>query len=193
MEQRSVLGALAALDCGPARATLKRIVLLKGLSAARLPPAFCAAAEAGLVLPAAFEGALLEPGNPAVREAAFSIALKAGVPDLLLRGGLVDPSVPVRRAAANALGNRADGAAREALIGELAVNPSQSVIEALAAIAAAAGRDNLKAVIPLPANPVLMHSAVKPSRRADSPAQALWRISCRDRFCFPRSAAWIGH
>ena len=100
----------------------------------------------------------------------------------------------MHRAAAIALGNRADGAAREALIGEPAVNPSRSVIEALAATGdAAAGRDDLQAVISLPANPVLMHSAVKPSRRADSPAQALWRISCRDRFCFPRSAAWIGH
>ena len=69
-----------------------------------------------------------------MREPAFALALKAGVPDVLLRGGLVDPCVPVRRAAAIALGHRGDGAAREALIAELAVDPSRSVTDALAAI-----------------------------------------------------------
>ena len=134
VEQRAVLGALAALDCGAARAALKRIVLSKGLPAAQLPPALRAASDAGLVLPAAFVGPLLEHRNPAVREPAFALALKAGVPDVLLRGGLVDPCVPARRAAAIALGHRGDGAAREALIAELAVDPSRSVIDALAAI-----------------------------------------------------------
>ena len=55
-------------------------------------------------------------------------------PDLLLRVGLVDPCVPVRRAAAIAPGHRGDAAAREALIAELALDPSREVIEALAAI-----------------------------------------------------------
>ena len=40
----------------------------------------------------------------------------------------------MRRAAAIALGQRGDGAAREALIAEFAVYPSREVIEALAAI-----------------------------------------------------------
>ena len=59
VEQRAVLGALAALDCGPARSALKRIVLSKGLPAAQLPLALRAAVDAGLVLPAAFVGPLL--------------------------------------------------------------------------------------------------------------------------------------
>ena len=134
VEQRAVLGALAALACGPARSALKRIVLSEGLPAAQLPLALRAAADAGLVLPAAFVGPLLEHRNPAVRELAFALALKAGVPDLLLRGGLDDPCVPVRRAAVIALGRRGDAGAREALIAELAADPSRAVIEALAAI-----------------------------------------------------------
>ena len=134
VEQRAVLGALAALDCGPARATLKRIVLSEDLPAAQLPLALRAASDAVLVLPAAFVGPLLEHSSSAVRELAFTLALKAGVPDLLLRGGLDDPCVPVRRAAAIALGRRGDSVASEALIAELAVDPSRAVIEALAAI-----------------------------------------------------------
>lgn len=134
VEQRAVLGALAALDCGPARSALKRIALSKSLPAAQLPLALRAAADAGLVLPAAFVGPLLEHGNPAVREPAYGLAPKAGVPGVLLRGGLDDPCVPVRRAAAIALGRRGDAGAREALIAELAVDPSRAVIEALAAI-----------------------------------------------------------
>ena len=134
VEQRAVLGALAALDCGPARSALKRIALSKSLPAAQLPLALRAAADAGLVLPAAFVGPLLGRKNPAVREPAYGLALKAGVPGVLLRGGLDDPCVPVRRAAAIALGRRGDAGAREALIAELAVDPSRAVIEALAAI-----------------------------------------------------------
>ena len=134
VEQRAVLGALAALDCGPARSALKHIVLSGGLPAAQLPLALRAATDAGLVLPASFVGPLLEHGNPAVREPAYGLAPKAGVPDVLLRDGLDDPCVPVRRAAAIALGRRGDAGAREALITELAVDPSRAVIEALAAI-----------------------------------------------------------
>ena len=133
-EQRAVLRALARLDCASARAALKRIVLWKGLPASQLPLALRAAADAGLVLPTGFVGPLLGHRDAAVREPAFALGLKAGVSDLLLRGGLTDPSVPVRRAAAVALGNRGNADVREALIAELAANPSRAVIEALAAI-----------------------------------------------------------
>ncbi len=133
-EQRAVLRTLARLDCASARAALKRIVLWKGLPASQLPLALRAAADAGLVLPAAFVGPLLGHGDAAVREPAFALGLKAGVSDLLLRGGLTDLSVPVRRAAAVALGNRGNADVREALIAELAADPSRAVIEALAAI-----------------------------------------------------------
>ena len=133
-EQRAVLRTLARLDCAFARAALKRIVLWKGLPASQLPLALRAAADAGLVLPAAFVDPLLGHGDATVREPAFALGLKAGVSDLLLRGGLTDPSLPVRRAAAIALGSRGAADAKESLIAELAADPSRAVIEALAAI-----------------------------------------------------------
>ena len=133
-EQRAVLRTLVRLDCASARAALKRIVLWKGLPASQLPLALRAAADAGLVLPAAFVASLLGHGDATVRESAFALGLKAGVPDLLLRGGLTDPTVPVRRAAVIALGNPGAADVREALIGELAADPSRAVIEALAAV-----------------------------------------------------------
>ena len=133
-EQRVVLRTLGRLDCGSARAALTRIVLSKGLPTSQLPLALGAAAEAGLVLPAAFIGPLLGHEEAAVREPAYMLAPRAGVPDLLLRTGLVDPSAPVRREAAVALGQRGDGAAGEVLIAELARDPSPDVMEALAAI-----------------------------------------------------------
>ncbi len=55
------------------------------------------------------------------------------------------------------------------------------------------GRHSLKAVISLPASPASMRSSTRPSRRADFPARASWRRQRTDRFCSPRSAAWIGH
>ena len=133
-EQRAVLRTLARLDRASARAALKKIVLWKGLPASQLPLTLRAAVDAGLVLPAAFLGPLLGHGDAAVREPAFALGLKAGVSDFLLRGGLTDPSVPVRRAAAIALGNRGAADAREVLIAELGADPSRALIEALAAI-----------------------------------------------------------
>ena len=112
VEQRAVLGTLAQLDCGAARAALKGIVLSGGLPASLLSAALRAAADAGLALPAAFVGPLLDHGDIAVREPAF-----------------------IRRSGALALGNLGDAGAREALIEELIRNPSGEVIEALAAIA----------------------------------------------------------
>ena len=134
VEQRAVLNTLARLGCGPARAALKRIVLSKGLPASQLPMALRAASDAGLVLPAAFLAPLLRHGEAAVREPAFALAPKAGVPDVALRAGLRDASAPVRRAAAIALGTLGAGAAGGALIAELARDPSRKVIGALAAI-----------------------------------------------------------
>ena len=134
MEQRAVLGALARLDCGPARAALKRIVLSKGLPASQLPMVLGAASDVGLVLPAAFVTPLLRHGDAGVREPAYMLAPKAGVADVALRAGLRDPSAPVRRAAAIALGTLGAGAAGDALIAELARAPSREVIRALAAI-----------------------------------------------------------
>ena len=134
VEQRAVLNTLARLDCGPAWAALKRIALSKGLPASQLPMALGAASDVGLVLPAAIVAPLLRHRDAAVREPAFALAPKAGVPDVALRAGLLDPSAPVRRAAAVALGTLGAGAAGNALIAELARDPSHEVIEALAAI-----------------------------------------------------------
>ena len=135
VEQRAVLGTLAQLDCEAARAALKGIVLSKGLPASLLPAALRAAADAGLALPVAFVGPLLDHGDIAVREPAFALALKAGVRSDRLRDGLGDASASVRRSAALAMGKRGDAGAREALIGELGGNPSSEVIEALALVA----------------------------------------------------------
>ncbi len=74
VEQRAVLNTLARLDCGPARAALKRIVLSKGLPASQLPMALGAASAAGPVLPAAFVAPLLRHREGAVREPAFAFA-----------------------------------------------------------------------------------------------------------------------
>ena len=135
VEQRAVLGTLAQLDCEAARAALKGIVLSGGLPASLLSAALRAAADAGLALPAAFVGPLLDHGDIAVREPAFALALKAGVRGDRFRDGLGDASAFIRRSAALALGDLGDAGAREALIEELIRNPSGEVIEALAAIA----------------------------------------------------------
>ena len=134
-QQRAVLNTLGKLEGEAARAGLKGIVLSKGLPAPLLPDALRAAADAGLALPAAYIAPLLGHGNAAVREPAFVLAVRAGVPSDRLRNGLADPSEPIRRSAAVALGNRGYAGAMTPLIGELARNPSAEVIEALAMIA----------------------------------------------------------
>ena len=134
VEQRSVLNALAHLDCAASRTALRGIVLSKGLPASLLPAALEAAAEAALSLPARFIGPLLEHEDAEVRAAAFALAPRAGVPVELLRDGLGDPSPAVRRLAAIAMGARSDAAAGECLVEELERNPNAEVIEALARI-----------------------------------------------------------
>ena len=135
VEQVIVLGTLARLEGEAARAALRGMVLSKGLPASLLPAALRAAAYAGLSLPAAFVSPLLGHGDVAVREPAFALALRAGVPGHLLCAGLVDPSASVRRLAAIAMGNLGDAEAREPLIEELGRNPSRALIEALSGIA----------------------------------------------------------
>ena len=134
VEQRAVLKALARLEGLRARAALKRIVLWKDLPTSLLPAALGAAAEAALSLPAGFVGALLAHEDASVRSAAFALAPRAGVPVDLLQDGLGDPSAPVRRLAAIAMGNAGDTGAMAPLVAELARNPSAAVIEALASI-----------------------------------------------------------
>ena len=133
-EQLAVLDTLARLGGTDARSTLRGIVLSKALPASLLPAALQAAASAGLALPAAFAGPLLDHEDAAVRRAAFALAARAHVPAHRLRGGLFDRSAANRRAAAVALGLRGDASARQPLYDELARCPSTEVIEAITAV-----------------------------------------------------------
>ena len=128
-EQLAVLDTLARLGGTDARSTLREIVLSKGLPASLLP-----AASAGLALPAAFVGPLLDHEDAAVRGAAFVLAARTDVPADRLREGLFDRSAANRRAAAVALGLRGDASARQPLYDELARYPSTEVIEAITAV-----------------------------------------------------------
>ena len=75
-EQLAVLDTLARLGGTDARSTLRGIVLSKGLPASLLPAAVQASASAGLALPAAFVGPLLDHEDAEVRGAAFVLAAK---------------------------------------------------------------------------------------------------------------------
>ena len=125
LEQRVVLGILAQLDGEAPRNALKGIVLSKNLPGSLLPAAFRAAADAGLTLPAGFVESHLDHEDVAVREPVFRHSFEAGVPAHLLRDGLPDPSAPVQRSAAIAMGNRGDVAARQPLLDELARKPAE--------------------------------------------------------------------
>ena len=109
-------------------------MLSKGLPASLLPAASQASASAGLALPAAFVGPLLDHEDAAVREAAFVLAARTDVPADRLREGLFDRSAANRRAAAVALGLRGDASVRRPLYDELARRPSTDVIEAITAV-----------------------------------------------------------
>ena len=133
-EQLAVLDTLARLGGTDARSTLREIVLSKGLPTSLLPAAARAAASAGLALPAAFVGPLLDHEDAAVRGAAFVLAARTDVPADRLREGLFDRSAANRRAAAVALGLRGDASARQPLCDELARCPSTEVIDAITAV-----------------------------------------------------------
>ena len=133
-EQLAVLYTLACLGGMDARSTLRGFVLSKGLPASLLPAASQAAASAGLALPAAFVGPLLDHEDAEVRGAAFVLAARTDVRTDRLREGLFDRSAANRRAAAIALGLRGDASARQPLYDELARYPSTEVIEAIAAV-----------------------------------------------------------
>ena len=134
VEQRAVLTTLGRIEGEAPRAALRRIVLEKTLPATLLPLALRAAAQAELALPTPFVAPLLSHPDSAVRESAFALAAKAGLSGDRLREGLTDPSTTVRRLAAIAMGALGDAEAKDALIAEIATNPSLEVIEALAAI-----------------------------------------------------------
>ena len=97
VEQRAVLGALARLDCGPARAALKRIVLSKGLPASQLP----VAPKAG-VPDVALRAGLRDASAPVRRAAAIALGtLGAGAAGSALIAELArDPSRKVIEALA---------------------------------------------------------------------------------------------
>ena len=133
-EQLAVLETLARLAGTDARSALRAIVLSKGLPASLLPSASQAAASAGLALPAAFVGPLLDHEDAAVRGAAFVLAAMTDVPTDRLREGLFDRSAANRRAAAVALGLRGDASARQPLYDELAQYQSTEVIEAITTV-----------------------------------------------------------
>lgn len=134
VEQHVVLSTLARLEGARARSALRGIVLSECLPASLLPLAMRAAAEAALSLPAGFVGPLLDHEDASVRTGAYALAPRAGVPVELLREGLSDPSSPVRRLAAIALGIAGDAAAVAPLVAELECAPSAEVIEALTMI-----------------------------------------------------------
>ena len=136
VEQRAVLSALPRLECPCACSALRGIVLSKGLPASLLPLAMRAASEAALSLPAGFVGPLLQHEDATVRAASYALAPRAGVPVELLREGPSDPSPPVRRLAAIALGIAGDAAAVAPIVAELVREPSAEaeVIEALTMI-----------------------------------------------------------
>ena len=133
-EQLAVLDTLARLAGTDACSALRAIVLSKGLPASLLPAASQASALAGLALPAAFVGPLLDHEDAAVRGSAFVLAARTNVPAERLRDGLFDRSAANRRAAAIALGLRGDTSARRPLYDELARYPSTEVIEAITAV-----------------------------------------------------------
>ena len=133
-EQLAVRDTLAVLGGTDARSTLRGIVLSKGLSASLLPAASQASASAGLALPAAFVGPLLDHEDAEVRGAAFVLAARTDVPADRLREGLFDRSAANRRASAVALGLRGDASARQPLYDELARYPSTEVIKAITAV-----------------------------------------------------------
>ena len=133
-EQRAVLETLARLDGSESRAALRRIVLRPDVPTPLLPIALRAAADAGLVLSAAFVAGFLDRDDPAVRGAAYDLALAAGVSAPRLRGGMSERVAPIRRAAAVALAHRGDAAGRDVLIAALATAPSIMIVEALGAI-----------------------------------------------------------
>ena len=133
-EQLAVLDTLARLGNTDARSTLREIVLSKSLPASLLPAASRAAASAGLALPAAFVGPLLDHEDAAVRGAGFVLAARTDIPADRLREGLFDRSAANRRAAAVALGLRGDARARQPLCDELARHPSTEVIDAITAV-----------------------------------------------------------
>ena len=134
VEQRAVLGALPRLESPRACSALRGIVLSEGLPASLLPLAMRAAAEAALSLPAGFVGPLLQHEHATVRAASYALAPRAGVPVELLHEGPSDPSPPVRRLAAIALGIAGDTAAVAPLVAEFVREPSAEVIEALTMI-----------------------------------------------------------
>ncbi len=133
-EQCAVLETLARLDGSGTRAALRRIVLSAGLPTSLLPIALRSAADAGVVLPAAFVADFLEHDDPALRRAAFDLAPGAKIPAPRLREGLSDRDLPIRLAAAAALAHRGDASGRDVLIAELTVAPSTALVEALGAL-----------------------------------------------------------
>ena len=133
-EQLAVVDTLARLAGTDARSALRRIVLSRALPDSLLPAAMQAAAQAGLALPARFVGPLLDHVDPALRGAAFTLAVRANLAMDRLRAGLLDRSAANRRLAAIALGLRGDARARQPLYNELARSPSPEVIEAIAAV-----------------------------------------------------------
>ena len=93
-----------------------------------------AAAQARLTVPSEFLQPFLRHSDPDVRAAAFRLSRQARLSPDLLRAGLEDPSVAVRREAAITLGLRGIRDARAILLDELARRPSDTLITALAAI-----------------------------------------------------------
>ena len=123
---------LTRLDVPQAHAALRRILLRPGVPVPLLPIALWAAADAGLVLPAAFVAGVLDRDDPAVRGAAFDFVPSANVPVPALRHvgqGSIDP--PHRGGCAGPPG---DPSGRDELIAGLAIAPSTVVVEALGAI-----------------------------------------------------------
>lgn len=133
-EQRAVLETLTRMQGPEEKAALRRIVLSPHLPLPLLPAALCAAAAAGLVLPASFVAGFLDHDNPILRGAAFDLAAAANVPAPRFRDGLTDGVPSIRLAAAIALAHRGDASGRDVLIAALADAPSTAIVETLGMI-----------------------------------------------------------
>lgn len=161
-EQYAVVETLTRLEGPEARAALRRVVLSPDLPTSLQPAALRAAADAELVLPAAFVAGFLDHDNPAVRGAAFDLAPAANVPAPRLRDGLSDGAASIRLAAAVALAHRGDASGRDVLIAALADAPSIVIVDALGSIMEALGMIGHDEAVVALGRCAIRHSALAP-------------------------------
>ena len=134
-EQTVALSTLAMIGTPDARNALATLLRRKPPSAPLLPLLLSAAAKARVTPPPHRLKDWLTHADPNVRIPAFVLACYAPHPDReLLAAGLTDPYPAVRREAAIAAGQHGQRSAKEALLRELARNPTSRIVHALVLI-----------------------------------------------------------